>query len=302
MSRRTAESNKAILAAWDKEQELVQEGKGTREWTPQQQQDILDKGKAYDEDGVAFQGQHMKSVEKYPEYQGDSENIQFLTKAEHLEAHDGNWRNPTNWHFNPVTKEKTDFGDGKFIPCEIIQLADPVNKAQIKREIEKGVDQESVSEGQKKAESNIKHASPHKTVLPNKTEDIAKQGFVSKLKNGLKSIGKTIVEFPEKHPKAMKAIKDVGRIAATVAVDAIKESSRRSSLNSEYGWSDDNNRDEYEDSYDDYPVGGDSLEFLERSSPDEHTVRRHGQHYHYKDGSVKWKEKEPYPRAGNKDE
>lgn len=27
MSRRTAESNKAILAAWNKEQELVQEGK-----------------------------------------------------------------------------------------------------------------------------------------------------------------------------------------------------------------------------------------------------------------------------------
>ena len=78
MSRRTAESNKAILAAWNKEQELVQEGKGTREWTPQQQQDILDKGKAYDEDGVSFQGQHMKSVEKYPEYQGDPENIQFL--------------------------------------------------------------------------------------------------------------------------------------------------------------------------------------------------------------------------------
>ena len=226
MSRRTAESNKAILAAWNKEQELVQKGKGTREWTPQQQQDILDKGKAYDEDGVAFQGQHMKSVEKYPEYQGDPENIQFLTRAEHLEAHDGNWRNPTNWHFNPITKEKTDFGDGKFIPCEIIQLADPVNKAQIKREIEKEVDQKSVSEGQKKAESNIKHESPHKTVPPNKTEDIAKQGFVPKLKSGLKFIGKTIVEFPEKHPKAVKAIKGVGIVVATAAVAAVKESSR----------------------------------------------------------------------------
>ena len=62
MSRRTAESNKAILAAWNKEQELVQEGKGTREWTPQQQQDILDKGKAYDEDGVSF---HMLSLKRY---------------------------------------------------------------------------------------------------------------------------------------------------------------------------------------------------------------------------------------------
>ena len=301
MSRRTAESNKAIIAAWNKEQELVQEGKGTREWTPQQQQDILDKGKAYDEDGVAFQGQHMKSVEKYPEYQGDPENIQFLTRAEHLEAHDGNWRNPTNWHFNPVTKEKTDFGDGKFIPCEIIQLADPVNKAQIKREIEKEVDQKSVSEGQKKAESNIKHESPHKTVPPNKTEDIAKQGFVPKLKSGLKFIGKTIVEFPEKHPKSVKAIKGVGIVVATAAVAAVKESSRRGSSNSEYEWSDDD-RAEYEDSYDDYPADQDTSESSERSSPNEHTVRGHGQHYHYKDGSVKWKDKDPYPRGGNNEE
>ena len=123
MSRRTSESNKAILAAWNKEQELVQEGKGTREWTPLQQQDILDKGKAYDENGRAFEGQHMKSAEKYPEYQGDPGNIQFLTRAEHLEAHDGNWQKPTNWYFNPMTKEKFDFGDGPFIPCEIIPLA-----------------------------------------------------------------------------------------------------------------------------------------------------------------------------------
>lgn len=49
MSRQTAESNKAILAAWNKEQELVQEGKGTREWTPKQQQDmsVLWQGIAY---------------------------------------------------------------------------------------------------------------------------------------------------------------------------------------------------------------------------------------------------------------
>ena len=68
MSRRTAESSKAIRVAWNKEQELVLEGQGTREWTPQQQQDILNKGKAYDDEGFAFEGQHMKSAEKYPEY------------------------------------------------------------------------------------------------------------------------------------------------------------------------------------------------------------------------------------------
>jgi hypothetical protein len=304
MSRRTAESNKAILTAWNKEKELVQEVKGTREWTSQQQKDILDKGKAYDENGIAFQGQHMKSVEKYPEYQGDPGNIQFLTRAEHLEAHDGDWRNPTNWHFNPVTKEKTDFGDGEFIQCEIIQLADPVNKTQIKPEIEKEVNVESVSsvsEGQKKAESNKKYESLHETVPPNNIEDITKQGFVPKLKSGLKTISKTIIEFPDKHPNAMKAIKGVGLFVATVAVATVKESSRSGSSNSEYGWSDDD-RAEYENSYEDYPADQDTSESSERSSPDEHIVRGHGQRYHYKDGSVKWKDKDPYPRGGNIEE
>lgn len=45
MSRRTSESNKAILAAWNREQGHVQEGKGTRDWSPEQQQDILEKVK-----------------------------------------------------------------------------------------------------------------------------------------------------------------------------------------------------------------------------------------------------------------
>ena len=298
MSRRTAESNKAIHVAWNKELELVQEGKGTREWTSQQQKDILDKGKAYDENGRAFQGQHMKSVEKYPEYQGDPGNIQFLTRAEHLEAHDGDWRNPTNWYFNTVTKEKTDFGHGEFIQCEIIQLADPVYKTQIKPEIDKGFNQESVSGVQKKAESNKKYKSLHETVPPNNKEDITKQGFVPKLKSRLKTISKTIIEFQDKHPNAMKAIKGVGLF---VVVAAVKESSRSGSSNTEYGWSD-GNRAEHENSYEDYPADQHTTESSERSSPDEHIVRGHGQRYHYKDGSVKWKDKNPYPRGGNIEE
>lgn len=120
------ERNKAVREAWNKELELVQEGKGTRKWTPEQQKDILEKGRAYDENGKAFEGQHMKSAEMYPEYQGEPGNIQFLTREEHLEAHYGNWQNPTNWYYNPVTKEKLDFGDGPFIPCEIIQLPEPI--------------------------------------------------------------------------------------------------------------------------------------------------------------------------------
>ena len=128
MSRRTSESNKAIRLAWEREQKLIQEGKGTRDWTPEQQKTILDPniGKAYDDNGYAFEGQHMKSVKTYPEYQGDPNNIQFLTRQEHFEAHDCDWNDPTNWYFDPVTKEKTDFGDKPPMPCKVQVLSNPV--------------------------------------------------------------------------------------------------------------------------------------------------------------------------------
>lgn len=202
MSRRTAESNRAILAAWNKEQELVQEGKGTREWTPQQQQDILEKGKAYDDNGKAFEGQHMKSAEMYPEYQGEPRNIQFLTRAEHLEAHDGNWQNPTNWYFNPVTKEKFDFGDGPFIPCEIIQLPEPIISLTDDSTTQEIVIEEK--ENFSKAEDALKQSTEtsRKTYSrpePPKTHKVqietpkkANNAFVK----GLKSVGRFIVKHP----------------------------------------------------------------------------------------------------------
>ena len=126
MSRRTAESSKAIRIAWQQEQERVKEGKGTRDWTPEQQQDIIIKGKAYDINGKAYEGQHMKSAEKYPEYQGDPNNIQFLDRNEHFDAHLGDWKTPTNWYYDPVTKQFTDFGEEQYIPCTAIDLSNPI--------------------------------------------------------------------------------------------------------------------------------------------------------------------------------
>ena len=130
-SRRTAEADKAIRLAWKREQELVQQGKGTRDWSEEQQQTILDpeKGRAYDNKGRAFQGQHMRSVSEHPECQGDPDNIQFLTREEHLEAHKGNWKTPTNWYYDPVTKEFTDFGKGPIQPCKSFVLSDPISPA-----------------------------------------------------------------------------------------------------------------------------------------------------------------------------
>lgn len=294
MSRRTAESNKAILAAWNKEQELVQKGKGTREWTPKQQQDILEKGKAYDEDGVAFQGQHMKSAEMYPEYQGDPGNIQFLTRAEHLEAHNGNWRNPTNWYFNPVTKEKIDFGDGPFIPCKIISLP----KAVVKLKVE--VVEDNVTKASQSAP--IQRKKPKTATVPK-----TKVGIGEYIKSAFRVGAKAVVEFPVKHPTATKVLKGLGITAVAIMAEALSESSKNNSSHFEYRNRDTDSKREYdsseelEDLVDDNYTNDDVSEPSDRSyTPND--VPAGKQRYHYKDGSVRWKDKSSYHRDGKKDE
>lgn len=123
MSRRTSEANKAIEEAWKKEQGYVSEGQGTRDWTPEQQKDILEKGKAYDENGKAFEGHHMKSVEAYPEYQGKSENIQFLSRDEHKASHNDNFQNATNGHYDPNSGETKQFKETTLEPCKAEKLS-----------------------------------------------------------------------------------------------------------------------------------------------------------------------------------
>ncbi|MCI7166806.1 MAG: hypothetical protein MR967_07715 [Holdemanella sp.] len=295
MSRRTAESNKAMLAAWNKEQELVQEGKGTREWTPKQQQDILEKGKAYDDDGVAFQGQHMKSAEMYPEYQGDPGNIQFLTRAEHLEAHNGNWRNPTNWYFNPLTKEKIDFGDGPFIPCEEINLPEPVvivpkdDSSFKEQKSEEKIQSDKYEDvlNQNKEVDKITDKKQN-TVVPPKIQTPKKSNMFVR---GLKSVGRFIVE----HPVESLEIAGVVIGGAAKAISSFRGSSSSSSAHSTMPQNDSNSTG----------TGivekvADIVEKANGSMPSENDVSGHRQRYHTKDGVI-WKDKAPYHRGGNKD-
>ena len=252
MSRRTAESNKAILAAWNKEQELVRKGEGTRDWSPKQQKDIIEKGRAYDDNGRAFEGQHMKSAEMYPEYQGDPRNIQFLTRAEHLEAHNGSWKNPTNWYFNPVTKEKLHFGDAPFIPCDVIDLSEPIINTSVKSKIIEGK-------------------------IPDSIKEVKTEKFFNRVLIGaIGAIVAGVYEF----------INDgLSNSINSDSNDYDFTSSRRNSYSSE--------------SNDDALVDNSNTDYsVERSSPDEHMVKGHVQHYHYKDGSVRFKEKAPYTRGG----
>lgn len=162
-NRSIAQSNRAIALAWYKEQELVKQGKGTRDWTLEQQKDIIERGKAYDDDGKAFEGQHMKSVESYPEYQGNPDNIQFLTRDEHFAAHGGSWQNPTNWYYDPITKEKTIFEECELIPCKVIELCQPIIQEQADESLDtnsqaKCREQPNIPESnsEKQAENNAK--------------------------------------------------------------------------------------------------------------------------------------------------
>ena len=41
MSKRISEKNKAVCEAWEREHDLVESGKGTRDWTKEQQREML---------------------------------------------------------------------------------------------------------------------------------------------------------------------------------------------------------------------------------------------------------------------
>ena len=281
------ELNKAVLEAWNKELELVQEGKGTREWTPEQQKDILEKGRAYDENGKAFEGQHMNSAEMYPEYQGEPGNIQFLTRTEHLEAHDGNWQNPTNWYYNPVTKEKFDFGDGPFIPCEIIQLPEPIISLTRDSTIQENVieEKEDFSKDvlKQSAETNKKtYSKPETSKSPKVQVEVPKKANNMFVK-GLKSVGRFIAE----HPVESLEIAGVAIGGVAKAISSIKGSGSGKTRSTTSASGNSSVAEKV----------ADRVEKASRSLPSENDVTGHKQRYHTKNGVV-WKDKAPYHRGG----
>lgn len=302
------ERNKAIRLAWEREQELVAEGKGTRDWSLEQQKDILDpdKGKAYDEKGRAFEGQHMKSAAEYPEYQGDPDNIQFLTRDEHLEAHKGSWQNPTNWYYNPETKEFVDFGQNKPIPCAAISLSKPIYSPVVESQNKSDELKETATE--KKAHTE--------NTTPSRQEDVSQR---SEKKSQSKttaappeiheSFGDKVLhvvdavkEFSEKHPVLTGIVKWGGAAAAAAVTAAVANNSSGGGRSSGNGRSDYSSSDSYDDyssqADDDIDDGyGDSFGSRdypdERSSPREHDVSGYDRQQNGKTVHVN-----PYKRGG----
>ncbi len=110
----------AVRNAWKVEKSRVSEGFGTRNWTPSQQKELLERGavKGYD-------GHHMKSVSKYPEYAGDPKNIQFLTESEHFEgAHQGSYHNLTNGYYDPETQTMNEFEGNELREIPVNELSE----------------------------------------------------------------------------------------------------------------------------------------------------------------------------------
>lgn len=110
---------------WDNERELIKQGKGTRDWTVEQQQTILNIGKngqelthakaPQDVSGETYEGQDMYSKNTYPEYAGDYRNIQGLTFNEHRGGAHGNGgtQSPTQGYYDEITGQMFDFTSGK---------------------------------------------------------------------------------------------------------------------------------------------------------------------------------------------
>lgn len=85
------ERRSAVRQAWRQEQELIKAGQqGTRRWTAAEKRILAKTGKV-----PGYQGHHINSVNGHPELAGNPNNVEFVTRAENLARHGGNWRNPT---------------------------------------------------------------------------------------------------------------------------------------------------------------------------------------------------------------
>ena len=141
-----------VARAWKHEKGLVCQGRGTREWVLWEQKDMLDNGRV-----KGYQGHHMKSVARYPEYADDPNNIQFLCGTpennEHLRAHGGDYRNETNSMYDVYTGRMIPLPAGRPRPLPVRLLREKaITKRGYTRYAEKGA---SHAPRRKKAQTQV---------------------------------------------------------------------------------------------------------------------------------------------------
>lgn len=158
-----------ISRAWERERELVREGRGTRQWSVKEQKELLKTGRV-----KGYHGHHMKSVAKHPEHADNPKNVQFLDSHkgnnEHLKAHHGDYRNESNGRYNVQTGRIRPMKDGAPRAMNSYELKD---KAIEKRGYEK---YSNVKPGQQGRSTQSQPSSSNSTTFNGKTYDRA---FVS---------------------------------------------------------------------------------------------------------------------------
>ena len=100
---------RAVEEAWTQERKLVLQGKGTRDWSVSQQEELIRTGHV-----SGFDGSHMLDASSNPSVANNPDNIQFLTYEEHIYgAHGSNTKNPTTGRFDPATGKTEEINKGQ---------------------------------------------------------------------------------------------------------------------------------------------------------------------------------------------
>lgn len=93
---------KGVSLAWKYEKADIQMGgRGSGHWNKAQRAEILN-SKTHTVRGR--HGHHINNVNDHPEEQTNPDNIKFLSRTKHLEAHEGDWKNSTEGKM--IDKEK----------------------------------------------------------------------------------------------------------------------------------------------------------------------------------------------------
>ena len=208
--RVTLDRKKAVAHAWKDEKARVKEGKGTRDWTPKEQREIIVTGRA-----KGYQGHHMKSVDGHNSKAGDPNNIQFLTRKEHLAAHNGNFKNNTNGYYDPKTGEMKSFGRNS-ASVETKNLSNPLSDSQKKYALskEKAIKTEKRNSDRNKAKA-MKPRDVKKVKSAAKTTTKAKPAKESKTLSSQRKSGGSRAGSSSTKSKTLSSQRSGKSVAAT---------------------------------------------------------------------------------------
>ena len=124
--------SQAVKAAWEKEADRVRSGKGTWDWTVEQQAEMLSRSHTSNPGVSGFEGSHMLSAKDYPEHAGNPDNIQLIPTIAHYDGVHG--RNPRantpNGIYNPQTGEVIPIEDGQIPELPVFELTDRYDPTQ----------------------------------------------------------------------------------------------------------------------------------------------------------------------------